>query len=202
MSDEIDSVIASLKQDETLVTQAPEKVEPSKEVAKEPVNTDSQEEVEAEDAAEDVPFPKKAVNALSRRDKQIAKLRAEMAAKDAELSKYRQPQAQIQENKVSTDSAPNQDDYEDYSDYLEAKILHRMKQEQKERESALNQQAETSKQQIWEAEREQVIAKNAENHKAQIPDFAKVIEEYADVADSLPPEIQRAFLEADDAALA
>ncbi len=202
MSEEIDSVIASLKADETLVTETPEKVEQPKEEPKEPVETESQDEGEAEGETGDTPFPKKAVNALSRRDKQIAKLRAEMAAKDAELSKYRKPQAQPQEKTVVKDDAPNQDDFEDYSEYLEAKLLYRIKQEQKAQEEAFKQQAETSKTQAWEAEREQVIAKTAEQHKAQIPDFAQVIEENADFADTFSPEIQRAFLEADDASLA
>jgi hypothetical protein len=202
MSEEIDSVIASLKTDETLVKQTPEKVsEPSK-VTDEPEQIEEKDDLEAESTIEDVPFPKKAVNALSRRDKQIAKLRAEMAAKDAELSKYRQIQTQPQEKSNPTDAPPSQGDFEDYSEYLEAKLLYRIKQEQKTQEDALKKQAESSRNQEWEATREREIAKSAETHKTQIPDFAQVIEEHADLADSFPPEIQRAFLEADDAALA
>ena len=42
---------------------------------------------------EEIPFPKKAVNALSRRDKQIGKLQAQLAAERAELAKYREQAA-------------------------------------------------------------------------------------------------------------
>ena len=202
MSTEIDNVMASINEAEALVTDTP-KVEETKEVTEEPKKVEPQgEDEKAEDTTEDVPFPKKAVNALSRRDKIIAKERAEKAAILAELEQLRaQSQAKPQE-KPNQDKAPEMDDFAEYSEYLEAKILYQIKQEQASKEQENLKAQQQNQQTQWEAEREQVIAKNAEAHKAQIPDFAQVVDEYADIADTFSPEVQRAFLEADNAALA
>lgn len=203
MSTEIDNVIASMNSEAALVTEAP-KVEEPKEVAEEPKEVESQDEdVKAEDTTEDVPFPKKAVNALSRRDKIIAKERAEKAAILAELEQLRSmSQAKPQEKPIA-DGPPNVEDFEgDYVEFLEANILYKIKQEQVLREQENLKIQSQNQQQQWEAEREQVIAKNAEAHTTQIPDFAQVVDEYADIADTFSPELQRVFLEADDAALA
>ncbi len=203
MSTEIDNVLASMNEAEALVTETPAEGSETKEVTEEPKEVESKDEDgKAEDTTEDVPFPKKAVNALSRRDKIIAKERAEKAAIQAELEQLRsQYQAKPQET-AKTDDAPKEDDFENYGEYLEAKLLHKIKQEQalKEQEN-LKAQSENQRLQ-WESQREQAIAQAAETHKAQIPDFAQVIDEYADIADTFSPEVQRAFLEADDAALA
>lgn len=201
MTDEIDNVISSMNE-ETLVTQTPEKVESPEDKSEEPKKADPKDEAQAEDEPEDVPFPKKAVNAISRRDKQLAKMRADMAALQAEVSKYRKPQAQPQQSPKSDDSAPKEDDFDDYGSYLEAKLLHAIKMEQSVQQKSQQDQAAQSQKQQWVQQREQEIAQKVETHKAEIPDFMQVIETNADIMDNLPEHVEIAFLEADDAGLA
>ena len=199
--DELDNVIASMS--EPLVTETPAKVETPKEEPEEPKQAEPKDEADkAEDETDDVPFPKKAVNAISRRDKQLAKMRADMAALQAEVSKYRQPQAQTQQAPQTDNSAPKEDDFDDYGSFLEAKLLHKIKMEQSvQQKSQQEQQFQTQKQQ-WVQQREVEISQKVEAHKAEIPDFMQVIEMNADIMDSLPEHIEQAFLEADDAGLA
>lgn len=198
----IDAVIAS--ENERIATEAPvtepaakepEKVEP--EVTEE---TDKTEPTE-ENGEEHVVFPKKAVNAISRRDKIIAKERATRAALEAEIAQLRQLQAQPQKQPVQSD-APTEEQFETYGEYLEAKVLHKIKLEQEAQGKAQQEQAVTAKVQEWAAQREGDIYQKAQSYAGEIPDFSSVMTEYADVADMLPEHVVNAFYEADDAALA
>lgn len=204
MEHELDSVISSMKEEGTLVTETPKEVELPKEEPKEPEQAESQDDAEsAEGSTDEVVFPKKAVNAISRRDKIIAKERAEKAALLAEVERYRsQLQATPQNNPQPTNDAPKEDDFENYADYLKADILHKIKQEQAGQEQQNTKRQQEIQYQQWEEQRTQEIALKAETHKAEIPDFSQVVEENADYLDVLPPLIQQAFLEADDASLA
>lgn len=199
--DELDNVIASMN--EPLVTETPAKVETPKEEPEAPKEAEPKEEADkVEDETDDVPFPKKAVNAISRRDKQLAKMRADMAALQAEVSRYRQPQAQTQQAPQTDNSAPKEDDFDDYGSFLEAKLLHKIKMEQSVQQKTQQEQQFQSQKQQWVQQREVEISQKVEAHKAEIPDFMQVIEMNADIMDSLPEHIEQAFLEADDAGLA
>lgn len=198
----IDSAIASLPQEQ----KAPEAQVVNPPVAEEHTETDQTKvetpEVEA-DKSEDVPFPKKAVNAISRRDKQIGKMRAEMAALQAEVAKYTQNQAQPpKSHNVVNEGSPKEEDFETYGDFLEAKLLHKIKQEQATQDKSKKEQALSAQKQEWVNQREQEIVSKVEGHKGAIPDFVQVIETYADIADEFPEYIVQAFYEADDAPLA
>lgn len=199
----IDAAIATLPQE----TKAPEA-----EVINPPVAEETQTETpdpkaetpEAEsDKSDDVIFPKKAVNAISRRDKQIGKLRAEAAALQAELAKYTQSQAQTPKNQNAViEGSPKEEDFDNYSDFLEAKLLHKIKQEQTAQEKTKQEQAQAAQKQEWVNGREQDIAQKASIHKEEIPDFVEVMQEYADIADEFPEHIVQAFYEADDGSMA
>lgn len=199
----IDSAIASLPQEQK-ASEAPVVNEPIAEATPEAKEEVKAETPEAEaDKSDDVPFPKKAVNAISRRDKQIGKMRAEMAALQAEIAKYTQNQAQPPKNQnVVNDGSPKEDDFDNYSDFLEAKLLYKIKQEQTAQEKTKQEQALSAQKQEWVASREQEIVSKVDAHKEVIPDFVQVIETYADIADEFPEHIVQAFYEADDAPLA
>lgn len=199
----IDSAIASLPQEQ----KAPEAQvvnEPTQEATHEVSEESGAQVSEAEsDKSDDVVFPKKAVNAISRRDKQIGKMRAEMAALQAEVAKYTQNQAQPPKNQtVVNEGFPKEEDYETYGDFLEAKLLHKIKQEQATQDKSKQEQALSAQKQEWVNQREQEIVSKVEGHKGAIPDFVQVIETYADIADEFPEYIVQAFYEADDAPLA
>lgn len=199
MEHELDGIFESFSETDTPVKNEPEKV--VEEVTKEPQEDDKPSE-QADDTEDNTPFPKKAVNAISRRDKIIAKERAEKAAMAAELERFRSTsQAQPQKQSVSNDS-PKEDDFETYGEFLEAKVLHKIKTEQAADAKATQDKQVSQQEQMWQAQREQEIVTKVNAHKDSVPDFANVIEANADIADEFPPHIERAFLEADDAAMA
>ncbi len=211
MSAEIDGILASIKETEKPVTQEPEKVVESAETADvQETETDAPENAETETAEtkepDDTPFPKKAVNAISRRDKIIAKERAEKAAILAELERYRsQGQAQTtkpEQSATNTKAPPNEDDFDNYGDYLKAQVLHEVEQKQAQKQADYEAQQRQAQYQEWEAQQTARIAQAAQSHSQSIPDFASVIDEHADIMDELPQHVQTAFLEAEDGALA
>lgn len=179
---------------ESTVTETPITVE-------EPTINEPQEASEEissnETESEDVVFPKKAVNALSRRDKTIAKLKAEQAADRAELQRFRESM-----NKPQESSEPSEADYETYGEYLEAKVLHKIETKQNEGVKKQEQEQSTAKYQEWIQERQAVLAEKAQDAVSKIPDYRAVYAEYQDVFEDMPEHINQAFLELDDAPLA
>jgi len=151
---------------------------------------------EAPDAVE-TPFPKKAVNALSRRDKQIARLRAEVDM----LRKYA-PQPQVQQQPTNNtpnqqaQGAPREEDFDNYGDYLKATIMHEIKDQLPKNNQPTPEQL---KQAQWVQERETSVAQKASEYIKVTPEFAEMVEEYGDVLDNASPAVERLFLELDDA---
>lgn len=141
------------------------------------------------ESVDDAPFPKKAVNAISRRDKQIAKLRGQI----------QELQARVQAPQPSQQKQLNEADFESYGDYLKADITQKAKQDlikEFEQQKIAEKQTELVREQMAHHE-----AKSAEYAKT-IPDYQHVFMESADVIDALPEHVAQAFLEADDAPLA
>jgi len=188
---------------EEIINQAMEStVTESPVVVEEPTTNESQEASEENISTEtlesdDVVFPKKAVNALSRRDKTIAKLKAEQAADRAELQRFRETNNKLQES-----NEPSEADFETYGEYLEAKVLHKIETKQNEGVKKQEQAQSTAKQQEWIEERQAVLAEKAQDAVSKIPDYQAVYAEYQDVFEDLPEHINQAFLELDDAPLA
>jgi hypothetical protein len=197
----IDSAIAELEKpvpaEETKVEN-----EVAEETTAEPVKEEVAETTENLEQVENVPFPKKALNKISRLERERNKERAQNAALLAELEQLRQIRAQQPQNQSNNDGAPQEDQFENYGDYLEAKITHKLKVEQSAREQEQKNQQMSQQEQEWIARRENEIAEMAEAHKKIIPDFAQVVEEFADIADEFPPHVEQAFYEADDPSLA
>lgn len=144
---------------------------------------------------EDVPFPKKAVNALSRRDKQIGKLQAQLAADRAELAKYREQQKPV-------DNSPKEESFDNYGEYLKAVARHEAKQELSETSKQQETQATTAQDEAWHAERTEYISQKAKDAIENIPDYKQLFMENADILQSLPPHIERAFYELDSPEMA
>lgn len=150
------------------------------------------------------PFPKKAKNAIARRDREIAKLKAQMRTMQTE--QQRVVQSQQQSPKQQSDGAPKESDFDNYTDFLRAQILHEVRQEMgastKAQQEATQKQQQEAQQQQFIAQKTQDIAKQVQAHSKTIPDIAEVIDEYSDLLDYMPPEIEQVFFAADDTALA
>lgn len=150
-----------------------------------------------------VPFPKKAQNALSRRDRTIGKLQArtrELEAQLSELSKSRDSSSK------SEDKGPQEKDFETYGEYLEAKTLWKVEQVQAEKQRATK-EAEgktqvSAEQQRFIAQRSQEIAMKTAEMIKTVPELKDMVLEHKDFMDSLPESVQQAFFEADDPVLA
>lgn len=152
---------------------------------------------------ENTPWPKKAQNAVSRRDKAIGKLKAEVQMRDQRIADYEAKIAQATPKQDAVDpSAPREDQFNNYGEYLKAIAKHEARKEWdaeqgKTRESTLTQQREAHK-----AQREEVVAQQAQEFFKTTPDAQQLFAEYADVFDTLPPMIEALFMEADNAPLA
>ena len=185
---------------------APETDAPSAEVevaTKEMTPEDAEAAKTAPKAEDDVPFPKKAVNALSRRDRQIGKLRAEQQQLHAELQRLKaQAQPQEQSNSQRPSDYPDEDKFDNYGDFLKAVARYEARQEMAEGSKRQQQEFQSIQEQQWVAKREAEIADQASEAASSIPDFAQTIAEYSDVIDSFPPQLERLFLECEEPAMA
>lgn len=202
----IDSVIAGAQPSTAPETQL------SKSTPDESGEVSGQENAEKPDQDQDldVPFPKKAVRAISRRDKKIEKLQAELAAYRAgqgniAKANVQQPQATQPKNQ-NNDQAPREEDFENYGDFVTARaeynVLKKLKEQQEAGAKAMEAQQYQSKMQEYIETRDEEIAEVAKTYISQIPDYQSVISEASDIVDTIPWEIQQLFYEADDAALA
>lgn len=145
---------------------------------------------------EEVIFPKKAINALSRRDKQIGKLQAQLAAERAELTKYRDTQTK------NTATGPKEESFDNYGEFLKAKHRHEWEQEQSQSTRQEQERNQATQNEAWHEERTNYAVDKARHAIANIPDYQQLFTEHADILQSLPPHIERAFYEADEPALA
>lgn len=194
----IDEAIAAQETPETA------EVENEQPAAEEPVEEETTEEApeETEEVTED-PFPKKAVNAIARRDKQNNKLKAqnqELLARLEALEK-RQP-VENNPGKDAENKAPVEDDYETYGEFLRAEMKYQLSEELGQRDKANQEQYTNAQQEKWVNDSRAKIADQYKEQVGKIADLAEVWQENADLLDELPPHIEMAFYEADNAPLA
>lgn len=168
-----------------------------------PENTEQEDAGKTED---ETPWPKKAQNALSRRDKQIGKLRAEREHMAAELEKLRsQPapkQPQPQTNQPIPEGMPKEADYKSYAEYLEAVNDYKIDQKFSKLQEGQKQTQQATQEKAWEEQRLNIVDKQAEEFAKDFPDVVQIFTDNTELVKSFPPEIKRALLEADNAPLA
>lgn len=155
-----------------------------------------------EEGSRDEPFPKKAVNAISKRDRKIHKLRKEREELQAQIAALKQ--AQEKTGEVS-DEPPKEEDYETYSEFLEArqeyitkKTLTQSKNDQdKEKLDTLEQQQK----QKWFEERDVVIENLDTELRSTYSDYDEVIDANMDKAAAIVqqrPDLYESFLALDN----
>lgn len=200
MPNEIDAIIDAAE----TVSPAQETTDAPKETPEEQPETDTPEpeqaEVEIKERPEEM-FPKKAVNALSRRDKQIGKLKAEKQQMQQELEALRikgVPKTEVK------DDSPKEENFATYGEYLRAEARFAAKQELNEVQS--KQQTETAKTeaQEWETERQEAIDENHQEALKAFPDLPELVAKNVDANGKIPlsPDARRALLESDNGAFA
>lgn len=149
-----------------------------------------------------VPFPKKAINLLSRKDKQIGKLRAELA-------QLRQMQVEAAKSQPAPkeDKGPNPDDFDTYAAFLEARqdwvTEKKLAAFKDERNKTQQREAEIARKAQFINERSREIDAKSQEYAKTFQDFNKVIEDAVPFLASLPEEVRLAGLNPRiDAALA
>lgn len=151
---------------------------------------ESDNDKEESDDSGEVEFPKKAVNALNRKNKQIQKLRAQMRELEAKLNETpKEP-----ENKEV-----NPDDFENYGDYINAQVEALVEQRMGQSQTDMQKQQLEQQKQALQAQRDQYIAEQATEFSQSVPDSTQVWEQNAAVLDALPQEIADIFYSLDNA---
>lgn len=178
----------------------PEIVEKAEEAQDAQDSKPQEEKTEEGDVEDNKPFPKKALNALSYRDKKIAKLNAEKSSILAEVEQLKQELARYKGgNAQPSEGGLREEDFPTYAEYLKAQAVEEALNKFKE----LNPQPQKSQEaDPYIVQREQQIAQKAQEYKKTIPDYAQILDSHIEMIDALPEAVQHAFYEADDAALA
>lgn len=167
------------------------------------------QEAEKEGSKTEDNFPKKAVNALSRRDKQIGKLRAEKQQQAEEARVLKEKLAKYEATGTKTDNEskkPNPDDFKTWGEYLDARDeysqkLAEEKAEKKYLDTQKQQAEEKSKaaKEAWLGEREQVLNENQTKARKSFADFETVAIDYLTGAE-ISDQVKDAFLEVENGA--
>lgn len=184
MSEEIEAQVETPDVQEAAVPDVPQEAE--LEVQQEP----------------ETPFPKKAVNAITRRDRQIGQYRAKLSDAEKRMADL---QKQLEEyTQKSQPQEINENDFDNYGDYLKALATHRPEQGQPSVDpEKLRQEAyQKAQQQFYYEQRTNAVAEQAQKAMQEVPGFQELVTEYGDVLDSFSPEIEMAFLSADNPPMA
>lgn len=143
-----------------------------------------------DDSENDVEFPKKAVNALNRKNKQISKLRAQMRELEAKLNENQAPK----EKKVL-----NPDDFESYGDYINAQVEALVDQKTHQSQTDMQKAHIAQQKQVLQAQRDQYILEQAKEASKTLTDLPYVWQQNAEVLDALPKDVADIFYSIDNA---
>jgi len=183
------------------------------------IENETVEATETEDVAEDNPeknveagdsgddednerFPKKAERALERRNKKINKLRAEVAELRAMQSQPAQVEQVTNSNLPDGLSEPQEDDFDDYADYLEAKGEYKAERKYADKAAKADDQQAFESQQQWVQERAKYVDDRAAKAAEAIPELDGLYRENQDIIEGWNDAAKMAFLEADKPELA
>lgn len=138
-------------------------------------------------------FPKKAVNALNRKTKTIAKLRAklqELEAKHAQL------------NTVEEIKPVNSDEFDTLDAYLDAKMDALVKTQIKQTDTERQKAQITQEQQALLYERDMYVKQQAAEMAKAFPDLPQVWQQNSTALDGLPKEVADIFYSLENTAAA
>lgn len=174
--------------------------EPEAEVEEAVEDTDENPD-DAEDAG-DEPFPKKAVNAISKRDRKIHNLRKEREDLHGEIAKLKEAQ---EKSKESADEPPQEEEFDTYTEFLEARQEYIAKKTLKQSESDKDQDRlntlEQQQTQKWYDERAEVIESKEEELRSTHSDYDEVVDANMDRAIAFAtqrPDLYESFVALDN----
>lgn len=182
----------SVVQTEAPITEGPQ----------EGVNDAAQEKQKTGNPKIDDPWPESARNKVNRLNKQLA----ERSAREKDLARKLAQYEAAQEKAAKETSAPkepNENDFDNYGDYLKAVAKYRPQEQPKQdavdpkkiEEQAIQQ----ARVQMHREQRMAEVAKQAEAIIKDHPEVAQLGDEYADVLDAMPGHVDMMFLNLDNA---
>lgn len=199
MTDFIDEAIASADEN------------PQPEQQETEIENQPEDDVESNDGApeksakneDNTPFPKKAVNAITRRDRQIGQLRAQTQQLQQQLRAMQQQASggQSQNGRDGTPQPPKEDDYNTVGEYLDAlkaypqKVQEHFANQQKTQQQSQQQAAQAA----WYEQRSQALAEKTQELMASTPELQQLVQENADVINAIPDHLEYVFLQLDPA---
>lgn len=197
MNDIIDQAIEEANESAQVEEVSPkEPITDNVDQAQESGDLEPEQTEESGSEEEDVVFPKKAVNAIHRRDKKITKLQADYQKAIQELESIKR------ERETVVPERPNSDEYDSFDDYLIALVDWKsgasgVKPEQKNQTPQLS-EAEV-KQQVYQQQRVVAIDTRDAELSQKLHDYVQIKEANADILNSLSQDIVKVIFEADDA---
>lgn len=198
---------------ETTVEQVMTDTSVPSETPTQPIPDDQTKESKTEsgqEPAKDDDIDKKFENLKSRLKSEKRAMRAQFTQREQQLlAELTELKAKSQPQQTNRYEGPREDDknpdgslkYQTYGEFLQAEIEYKVKQamaaNQPKQESQVSVQ-----EQVWIAKREEAIGQQAEELLKSNPEYQEILEDNSEVLDVMPPHIERAFLEADNAPLA
>jgi hypothetical protein len=155
---------------------------------------------DTDEEGDETKAPKKVLRALERRNKKINRLRAENAELKQSLASYNQ---QAEQKQVVTKSIPDglempqEDDFEDYAEYLKAVGKFEVRQEYAQKEAQSTFEREMASQQQWVQQRAAQVDVRAAEAAKNIPELEGLYRENQDIIEGYSNAVKMAFLEAD-----
>jgi len=165
------------------------------------VNDAAQEKQKTGNPKIDDPWPESARNKVNRLNKQLA----ERSARERDLAKKLANYEAAQEKATRETGAPKQphvDDYDNFGDYLEAVAKFRPQERPQETvdPKKLEEQAyATAKETVHYEQRVNHVAQQAQKAMAESPELQQLFADNEDILDLYPPQIEKVFLDADNA---
>jgi hypothetical protein len=169
---------------------------------KQPETTEPQDaETQEAEVKDTVEFPKKALNAISRRDKQIGKLRAQNEVFQAQLAELQASVQKVQpaQRAVVDPNQPQEEQFDNYGEYLKASIKYELAKDKSEAQPQQNQPTpEQIKHYQQTVERVKAIEAQELEFMKTAPDYKEVEAEYQDLIDQAPADLVNLFLEVEN----
>ena len=191
MQEEVKDILEEIEEG---VVEQPEEAEQPEEVEEVEEQADNQEG-HSEEAHEEV-WPKKAANAVSRLKKEKAEYRRQRDEMRAEIER-------LKAMKIEDPAEPKEEEFDNYSDFMDAKATFRAEQVLNNRDRTQNEQRveslQTQSERLYIEERSDVFESRLDELKQSAPDYQEV-EAYAEqVVVSYPDNLKKAILAVDNA---
>lgn len=205
----VDAHVASEAQAQTAETKVEAKpdADGKPEALEAPKTDETIESTEESESKPDEPFPNKARNLLSRKDKKIGKLSATVEFERQQNQQLQQELAKYKTDNQSTQqtidpNAPKLEGYKTWDEYTRALVKYEAKQEAAANNKQIQLTQNTQTQDVAKAERASEIATRTNEFIKQTPEYANLVKDNIDFFQNLSGELEAGLAQAENPTLA